>query len=84
MNLRTYVAPQGEVVKVRIKKKPTEREMDGVNLDRLTPGTVRDVATSIGSWLVAEGYAEPEMRSSERPHDRDQPISRRPDPEKTR
>jgi hypothetical protein len=41
--------------------------MDGVNLDRLAPGTVRDVSPSIGSWLIAEGYAEPEMRNAPRP-----------------
>ena len=40
--------------------------MDGVNLDGFAPGTVRDVSASIGLWLVAEGYAEPEMRTAER------------------
>lgn len=40
--------------------------MDGVKLDRLSPGAVREVSASIGSWLIAEGYAEPEMRSAER------------------
>jgi hypothetical protein len=44
--------------------------MDGVNLDRLKPGAVRDVSTSIASWLVAEGYAEPEMRNRDRDADR--------------
>ena len=63
---------QGEVVKVRIRKKPDEHEMDGVNLDRLAPGTIRDVSPSIGAWLVAEGYAEPEMRRGD--HDKDQPF----------
>ena len=47
--------------------------MDGVNLDRLAPGVVRDVSPSIGSWLVAEGYAEPEMRHA--PRDHDQPFN---------
>ena len=51
-----------ERVKVRIKTTPLEREMDGVSLDRLAPGTVREVSASIGSWLIAQGYALPEMR----------------------
>ena len=63
-------------MKVRIKKKPDEREMDGVNLDCLAPGIVRDVSPSIGSWLVAEGYAEPEMRRTERD---DLPFTSLPD-----
>jgi len=53
-------------VKVRITRKPVEREVDGVNLDRLAPGAVRDVSTSLASWLIAEGYAQPEMRQRDR------------------
>ena len=60
---------QSEVVRVRITRKPTEREVDGVNLDRLAPGAVRNVSTSIASWLIAEGYAEPEMRNRSRDDD---------------
>jgi len=30
----------------------------------LHPGTVREVSASVGSWLIAEGYAVPEMRRS--------------------
>jgi 5,10-methenyltetrahydromethanopterin hydrogenase len=51
-------------VKVRIRETPSEAEVDGVNLTKYTPGTVREVSSSIGSWLIAEGYAEPEMRTS--------------------
>jgi hypothetical protein len=51
-------------VKVRIKKTPREDEVDGVRLDRLEPGTVREVSASVGSWLIAERYADPEMRRS--------------------
>jgi hypothetical protein len=54
-------------VKVRIRRKPQERELDGVRLDRLRPGTVREVSSVVGAWLVASGYAEPEMRESARP-----------------
>jgi hypothetical protein len=33
-----------------------------VRLDGLTRGSVREVSSSIGTWLIAEGYAQPEMR----------------------
>ena len=49
-------------VKVRIKETPREDELDGVRLDGMRPGTVREVSASIGAWLVAERYAVPEMR----------------------
>jgi hypothetical protein len=49
-------------VKVRIRRTPREAEVDGVRLDRFKPGTVRDVSPILGAWLVAERYAEPEMR----------------------
>ena len=45
--------------------------MDGVRLDDMRPGSVREVSPSIGSWLIAERYAEPEMRSSFRMHEED-------------
>lgn len=63
-------------------RKPAEREVDGINLDRLAPGAVRDVSTSLASWLIAEGYAEPEMRKRDRNADTDRPfshVSDRPD-----
>ena len=49
-------------MKVRIRKTPAEREIDGVQLHRLSPGVVRNVTASLASWLIVEGYAEPEMR----------------------
>jgi hypothetical protein len=49
-------------MKVRISRTPVEREIDGVRLDRLHPGAVRDVSSSLASWLIVEGYAQPEMR----------------------
>jgi hypothetical protein len=52
----------GTVVKVRIKETPREHEVDGVHLDGLARGSVREVSPSVGSWLIAQGYAEPEMR----------------------
>jgi hypothetical protein len=56
--------PQRESLRVRIKVKPRELELDGVALDRFDAGAVRDVSPAIGSWLIAQGYAEPEMRSA--------------------
>jgi hypothetical protein len=52
-------------VRVRIKIPPKEKDIDGVPLDNFQPGTVRDVSASLATWLVAQGYAEPEMRRSD-------------------
>jgi len=49
-------------VKIRIKKTPAEREIDGVPLQGMLPGSVRDVSAVLGSWLITEGYADSEMR----------------------
>jgi hypothetical protein len=51
-------------VKVRIRSTPREQEVDGIRLDRFTPGTVRDVSPVLAAWLVAERYADLEMRQS--------------------
>ena len=56
-------------MKVRIRSVPQEREIDGVRLDRFERGSIREVSYSVGAWLVAQGYAVPEMR---RPEDRDE------------
>jgi hypothetical protein len=53
-------------MKVRISRTPAEREVDGVRLDRLRPGAIREVSASIATWLIVEGYAEPEMRRTPR------------------
>jgi hypothetical protein len=58
-------------VKVRISKTPEEEELDGVSLDGMQPGAVREVSSSIGAWLVAERYAVPEMRRDATPHEED-------------
>jgi hypothetical protein len=74
-------------VKVRISKTPEPEELDGVRLDDMTPGAVREVSPSIGAWLIAERYAEPEMRKDIHTHEEDflrarevstQPVSRAP------
>jgi hypothetical protein len=63
-------------VKVRISKTPDIDELDGVRLDDMTPGAVREVSSSIGSWLIAERYAEPEMRNSRRVYEDDFLVGR--------
>ena len=57
-------------MKVRIKSVPQEREIDGVRLDRFERGSIREVSGSVGAWLIAQGYAEPEMRRSDERDDR--------------
>ena len=54
---------RGPKVKVRIQQTPGEKEIDGVRLDNFEAGTVRVVSPSVGAWLIAQGYAELEMRS---------------------
>jgi hypothetical protein len=58
-------------VKVRIKATPRQDEVDGVRLDRFTPGTVREVSPILGAWLIAEQYADVEMRESVKEHSED-------------
>ena len=58
-------------MKVRITETPREHEVDGIHLDGLSRGTVREVSPSIGSWLIIQGYAEPEMRQSSREENQD-------------
>jgi hypothetical protein len=40
-----------------------------VRLDRLLPGFVRDVSSDLAAWLVAERYADVEMRHDVRTTD---------------
>ena len=51
-------------MKVRITQKPRKLELDGVRLDGLIQGMVRDVSSLMGTWLITEGYAELEMRQT--------------------
>jgi len=53
-------------MRLRIRKTPAEKDVDGVQLDGLAPGIVCEFSASVGSWLIAKGYAVPEMRSTER------------------
>ena len=58
-------------MKVRISNTPRESEVDGVRLDRFQAGDVREVSPILGAWLVAEGYAEPEMRKTVKEYEED-------------
>lgn len=53
-------------MRVRIIQTPLETEVDGVKLDALTPGVTGEFSPSVGSWLIAKGYGQPEMRSPAR------------------
>jgi hypothetical protein len=61
-------------VRIRITSKPREVEVDGVNLGVFQVGTVREVSASIASWLIAEGYAKPEMRAYATDHPSNNPL----------
>jgi hypothetical protein len=53
-------------MRVRIIQAPLETDVDGVKLDALTPGVTGEFSPSVGSWLIAKGYGQPEMRSPAR------------------
>ena len=69
-------------MKVRIKKTPDEDELDGVRLNDMRPGVVREVSPSIGAWLVAERYAVPEMRADVKTHEDDFLVGRERAPDR--
>jgi hypothetical protein len=58
-------------VKVRIRKTPDVQEIDGVRVGNMRPGLVFEVSSSIGSWLITERFADPEMRRDLRSHEED-------------
>jgi hypothetical protein len=58
-------------VKVRIRKTPEVEEVDGIRVNDMEPGSVREVSSSIAAWLIAERYAVPEMRREFRTHEED-------------
>jgi hypothetical protein len=64
-------------VRVRILKVPDRDEIDGVRLDIMMPGSAREVSASVGAWLIAEGFAEFEMRrpQEENPDELSNPTS---------
>ena len=50
-------------MRIRIVQRPSGR-IDGVPLDRFEPGGVYDVNASIGTYLMATGYAQAVADSS--------------------
>jgi len=58
---------KGGGVRVRITERPREHDIEGVDLELLRPGTVCDVSATVGTWLIVQGYAYPEMRRE--PHE---------------
>ena len=63
-------------MKVRIRKTPDVVEVDGVRVDDMKPGSIREVSASIGAWLIAEQFAEPEMRRAPRAYEDDFLVGR--------
>jgi hypothetical protein len=49
-------------MRIRIVAKPVEEEIDGLKLSGFRPGMVRNVSSVLGLWMIAQGYAQPEMR----------------------
>ena len=46
-------------MRIRIVHKPGDRSVDGVRLDRFELGQLYEVGNSLGSLLLAEGWATP-------------------------
>ena len=68
-------------MRIRIVKRPSGR-IDGVPLERFEPGVAYDVTASIGTYLMATGYAQAVTETSTAPADRleraeagDRPVS---------
>jgi hypothetical protein len=49
-------------VRIRLNTTPAEKEIEGISLAGWQPGTTREVSATVGSWLIAQGYAQLEMR----------------------
>jgi hypothetical protein len=46
-------------MRIRILQHPVSPSIDGIRLDRFEPGDVCEVGPTVGSLLLAEGWAEP-------------------------
>src|SRR3954466_826950 len=46
-------------MRIKVVQKPTLYEVDGLRLDTFEPGVEYDVGTTLGTLLLAEGWAEP-------------------------
>ena len=62
-------------MRVRITAAPLQRDIDGVSLDHMTPGSVHVVSASVGAWLIAQGYGVAEMRRDEQRDELDDELS---------
>lgn len=58
MNIRYKPLQNGRIVRLKITH-GLSASIDGVQLSRFQRGTVYDVATSVGTYLLAIGAAEP-------------------------
>jgi len=46
-------------MRIRVLRKPTLVNVDGIRLDMFVPGSSYEVGTHVGTLLLAEGWAEP-------------------------
>jgi hypothetical protein len=46
-------------LRIRLIQKPDRLSVDGMRLDRFQLGSVYEVGTSLGAFLLCEGWAEP-------------------------
>lgn len=46
-------------VRIKIIQRPTITCIDGMQLDRYVPGVEYEVGSTLGAYLLAEGWAEP-------------------------
>jgi hypothetical protein len=46
-------------MRIRIIRKPTRDQADGIDLRRFVPGRKYEVGSRIGALMLAEGWAEP-------------------------
>jgi len=64
-------------MRIKILRAPTAASIDGIRLDRFTPGLQYEVGSSLATLFLAEGWAEPAgfdepalvVPLSESPHD---------------
>ncbi len=50
--------PASNLMRILIKRRPTCTRIDGIQLDRFTPGMQYEVGTSLGAVFLSEGWAE--------------------------
>jgi hypothetical protein len=46
-------------MRIRVIQTPTQRCIDGIQLDRFRPGVQYEVGNLVGALFLAEGWAEP-------------------------